>query len=200
MVTPTGTLAPFASPATRQSPYRRLHSALSTFSGSLSDPGAYAHQLACPVTSADFSAAARVVTPQLDPHTLTVWGFVMTGSDGENATARVWGLHELVGPPDADADIPRSEQVEWLGCYLGEIQVTAGPAAVATGSRILPQGLFADTISVAADDTLSPGMRVIADTANGQALLTFDRLGFQRLVWEFKLGTCDSVGAFYREV
>jgi hypothetical protein len=200
VATPSGTTAVFAAPATRQTPLRRLHSAFSTFSGTIGAVGSYTHQIALPATSADFSTTARLVSPALDPSSVSIWKFLLTDAENETATARVWGLNELIGEP-IDTDIPRGEQVEWVGDFLGEIALIAGANTVVSGSRLLPAlGFWADTITITTDETLSPGMRVITDSADSSASLLFDRIGYTRLIWEFKLGTCASVGAVYREV
>lgn len=146
------------------------------------------------------SVAAVVVTSQINANRRAHFAFCLcdtAGSvDGKQATVRIWGVKKL-----GDS--------EYIAHHLGDVTVTAGTGAVASGSDLLdsaklPTGGtpgWADTLDITADKFPLPwGADLEHMDDNGVAVLTMRDHGYESFVMAVKCesGT-DGVAVFFAQ-
>ena len=199
MASPIGSKPSVSAAGTGQHPWRRLNSSANTFTGTMNAFSNRAHTVTLPATSADFSTASQIVTPQLEPGVLSQWKFYLHGDAGKTASARCWGISEICAQV-LDSSPPQGETVEYMQEPLLEVELTAGIGAYAFTSRalrnsteagLLGEAYFA-SIVIASDYTRNPGARIWAEEPDSGWTLEFDLAGFPYLLWEFKL---EDIGA-----
>ena len=187
---------------TGQIPWRRLHRALSTYTGALSDWSTYLHSTSMWETSTDFSTTARIVTSLLEPGGLMQWKFYLSSDSPYTGMVRLWGVDQLVGDP-LDSGPPQGERIEYIGTPLLEAELRTGLGIVDFNSRvlrssteagILGESYFVDDIAITTDYTRSPGARVWGAGADSGAVLEFDAAGALFILAEFKCVAIDAGG------
>lgn len=138
--------------------------------------------------------------------------FKFFGSDAENETfgVKLWPIHELAGKTSRDKAVGaiggpagrRGDHCEYIGGRAVSATITLGAATINTQSLILPDllGFWADTITVTSDETLTPGVEVIEDGADGAAMMKFDFHGAPYVLGEMTRSgfTGAGMGALWR--
>lgn len=121
--------------------------------------------------------------------------FHLTDANNETANVALYRVVRTVGMLFAAGMTHPQRYVQWDHQYLGLVVVTAGASVGVAGGPIDATMFFADTISISTDESLSPGLRVIHDVADGIASLVGDFMGAEGLLLVFDLGTAAGVNA-----
>lgn len=136
----------------------------------------------------DVAAAGRYVESKLDAHNRIefAFAFARNGGDPDNLTAngRLWLLSSIAVGNDV---------VEYIGEYAGDLLITCGSQALATGSKLLhPSGYtckWGDTITFTPDRTYN-GAKITGSVGeNGIAVLSIDSVGNRGHVLQLQCGS-----------
>ena len=155
-----------------------------TYGSALSAVSAYLHGITIPASDAP---TGLYVETQLDPANRIEFRFAggRSAADPNNltATGRLWLLSEITLVDDV---------YEYIGEYCGDLTLTVGNSALATGSKLLnPSGhtcKWVDTIAFAPDRTYGGAVVVGSQADDGAAAISIDLRGHRGYALQIAVG------------
>ena len=169
-----------------------------TNSGALSAASSYIHQTVAP-SGASAATNGRYVVTNIEPCNRLEFRFAVNDSSDPNnmvVVGRLWLLDEAGVSNDV---------TELLGEYAGDLTITSGNTALATGSKMLNAtgtSKWADTIAFSPDRTYG-GAQVVGSVADdAAAVLSVDFRGKRGYVLELSSigGSADAILPMHRRI
>ncbi len=150
---------------------------------SLTADNGFAHILALPSINAGRSLIQRT-RPGIELSLM----FLGVGANNDTYTGKIWGLKGL--PPVATDQFNATKRIEFFGTHLGSFTATLGAAVTHADSLHYPtQMRFADAVAFSPDNTITPGILDVGDSADCGIIKVFDKApAFSHFIIEFLAG------------